>query len=182
MSHPAASLGHVMHRETAIARSRSALSLSTAAALAARQAPLVTPDNATPPAVVTEESSSGPFATGKSLSFDATLRPLDPDPVKEVRLDASNKVIDLAPGVKYSAWTLGDQVPGPTVRARVGDRIRFSMSNRTDAAMPGMIQIGAPMMHSMDFHAAMGSPQNIFHSIRPRQSISFEFVPSYPGV
>ena len=30
------------------------------------------------------------------------------------------------PGVKFSAWTFGDQVPGPTVRARVGDRIRFT--------------------------------------------------------
>src|SRR3546814_2760911 len=65
------------------------------------------------------------------------------------------KVIDLAPGVKFSAWTFGDQVPGPSIRARVGDRIRFSMTNRSDEPTPGMPQIAAPMMHSMDFHAAM---------------------------
>jgi nitrite reductase (NO-forming) len=145
-------------------------------------APLVAPDPTPPPATVTDEAHTGPFAVGKSLSFDAVLKPLDPDPVKEIRIDASNKVIDLAPGVKYSAWTLGDQVPGPTVRARVGDKIHFSMTNRTDESMPGAIRIGPPMMHSMDFHSAIGSPQNMFHSIRPRQTISFEFVPSYPGV
>jgi FtsP/CotA-like multicopper oxidase with cupredoxin domain len=41
-------------------------------------------------------------------------------------------VIEIAPGVSFSAWTFGDQVPGPTVRARVGDRVRFSMTNRSD--------------------------------------------------
>src|SRR5882672_8972837 len=71
------------------------------------------------PAVVVDEDRSGPYATGRSLSFDAALQPLDPSPVKEVRLDASNRLIDLAPGIKYAAWTLGDSVPGPTVRARV---------------------------------------------------------------
>jgi nitrite reductase (NO-forming) len=132
-------------------------------------------------AVVVDEDRSGPYATGKSLSFDAALQPLDPSPVKEVRLDASNKLIDIAPGVKYSAWTLGDSVPGPTVHARVGDRVRFSMTNRTNVTTP-KLRIAAPMMHSMDFHSAMGSPQDLFHSIGPGQTISFEFTPTYPGV
>lgn len=133
------------------------------------------------PAVVVDEDRSGPYATGRSLSFDATLQPLDPSPVKEVRLDASNRLIDLAPGIKYAAWTLGDSVPGPTVRARVGDKIRFSMTNRTNVTSP-KLRIAAPMLHSMDFHSAMGSPQDLFHSIGPGQTISFEFAPTYPGV
>jgi nitrite reductase (NO-forming) len=139
-------------------------------------------DVASPPATVSEQPHSGPFATGASLSFDAVLRPLDPSPVKEIRIDASNKLIDLAPGVKYSAWTLGNQVPGPSVHVRVGDKIRFSMTNRTNEVMPRTSRIAAPMMHSMDFHSAMGSPQGIFHSIGPGQTISFEFTPTYPGV
>ena len=68
----------------------------------------------------------------------ATLKPLDPAPVKEVRLDTVHKIIEIAPGVKFSAWTFGDQVPGPTIRARVGDRIRFKMTNRSDEAVPGV--------------------------------------------
>jgi nitrite reductase (NO-forming) len=133
-------------------------------------------------ASVSDEPYDGPFATGQGLSFDAAVQPLYPAPVKEIRIDASNRLIDLAPGVKYSAWTLGDQVPGPTVRVRVGDRIRFTMSNRTDEMMPGRVRFKAPMMHSMDFHSAEGSPQNLFHSIPPGQSIYYEFTPAYPGV
>ena len=42
--------------------------------------------------------------------------------------------------------------------------------------------MAAPMMHSMDFHAAMVSPQDKYRSIAPGQTISFEFTPNYPGV
>jgi nitrite reductase (NO-forming) len=38
------------------------------------------------------------------------------------------------------------------------------------------------MMHSMDFHSAMVSPQDKYRSVAPGQTISFEFTPNYPGV
>jgi nitrite reductase (NO-forming) len=134
------------------------------------------------PATVSAERHSGPFSSGAALSLTAELKPLDPAPVKTIQLDTTHKVIEIAPGVKYSAWTFGGQVPGPTVRARVGDKIRFSMTNRSDEAVPGMQLIAAPMMHSMDFHAAMVSPQDKYRSIAPGQTISFEFTLNYPGV
>src|SRR4029077_16364185 len=84
------------------------------------------------PAKISAERHKSAFADGSALSTGAELKPLDPAPVKTVRLDTTHKIIEIAPGVKYSAWTFGDQVPGPTVRARVGDRIRFIMTNRTD--------------------------------------------------
>src|SRR5262252_5341173 len=148
-------------------------------AAAAAAAPAPAPANV--PAVVVDEDRSGVYASGKSLSFDPAVRPLDPSPVKEIRLDASNRLTDLAPGMKYAAWTLGDSVPGPTVRARVGDKIHFSMTNRTNVTSP-KLRIAAPMLHSMDFHSALGSPQDLFHSIGPGQTISFAFSPTYPGV
>ena len=102
--------------------------------------------------------------------------------MKEVRLDTTHKVIEIAPGVKFSAWTFGDTVPGPVVRARVGDRIKFSMTNRSDEKMPGVSVMAAPMMHSMDFHTAMVSPQDKYRSVAPGQTITFEFTANYPGV
>jgi nitrite reductase (NO-forming) len=128
------------------------------------------------------EGAGLPFAEGKALSFGAELKPLDPSPVKTVRLDTTHKVIEIAPGVKFSAWTFGNQVPGPTLRARVGDRIRFSMTNRSDEVAPGIQFVAAPMMHSMDFHAAMVSPQDKYRSIAPGQTIEFEFTLNYPGI
>jgi nitrite reductase (NO-forming) len=135
-----------------------------------------------PPAVVTNERHTGPFAAGNSLSMDAAVKPLDPSPVKEIRLDTTHKIIEIAPGVKFSAWTFGDQVPGPIVRARVGDRIKFTMTNRSDEPVPGVRMTAAPMMHSMDFHAAMVAPNDKYRSVAPGQTISFEFTPNYPGV
>ena len=136
-----------------------------------------------PPAVVSNEPRTGqPYAQGDALSMDAHVKPLSPGKVKEIRLDTTHKVIDLAPGVKFSAWTFGDTVPGPVVRARVGDRIKFTMTNRSDDPVPGIRVTAAPMMHSMDFHSAMVSPQDKYRSIAPGQTISFEFVANYPGV
>jgi nitrite reductase (NO-forming) len=56
------------------------------------------------------------------------------------------------------------------------------MTNRSDEVAPGVRITAAPMMHSMDFHSAMVSPQDKYHSIAPGQTISFEFTPNYPGV
>ncbi|HXS52996.1 MAG TPA: multicopper oxidase domain-containing protein [Usitatibacter sp.] len=134
------------------------------------------------PARVENVRHTGSFSKGTALSLGPEVAPLVPDRVKEIQLDVTHKVIDLAPGVKFTAWTFGDQVPGPIVRARVGDRIRFSMTNRSDEHMPGVSFTTAPMMHSMDFHAAMVSPTDKYRSIAPGQSISFEFTPNYPGV
>lgn len=134
------------------------------------------------PARISSERHTGPFAEGGALSMGAELKPLDPAPVKTVRLDTTHKIIEIAPGVKLSGWTFGDHVPGPTVRARVGDKIRFSMTNRSDEPVPGVQVTAAPMMHSMDFHAAMVSPQDKYRSIAPGQTIDFEFTLNYPGI
>src|SRR5689334_23154715 len=62
------------------------------------------------PAKVSAERHTGKFAEGAALSFGAELKPLDPSPVKTVRLDTTHKIIEIAPGVKFSAWTFGDTV------------------------------------------------------------------------
>src|SRR6188508_1056851 len=139
-------------------------------------------DFRSPPATITNERHSGAFSAGTSLSPGAALNRLDSAQIKEVRLDTTHKIIEIAPGLKYSAWTFGDQVPGPAIRTRVGDRIRFTMTNRSDEPVPALRVTEAPMMHSMDFHSAMVSPQDKYRSIAPGQTLSFEFTPNYPGV
>jgi nitrite reductase (NO-forming) len=139
-------------------------------------------DFKSPPAKVHGERNKGSFAEGASISMTAELKPLDGSAVKTVRLDTTHKLIDLMPGVKFQAWTFGDTVPGPTIRAKVGDRIKFIMTNRSDEPVPGPQVTTAPMMHSMDFHAAMVSPQDKYRSIAPGQTIEFEFVLNYPGL
>src|SRR3954471_9882367 len=134
------------------------------------------------PSKMSGERHSGAFSSGVALSTAPDIKPVEASAVKTVQLDTTHKVIEIAPGIKFSGWTFGDQVPGPVIRARVGDRIKFSMTNRSDEVAPGLKMIAPPMMHSMDFHAAMVSPQDKYHSIAPGQTITFEFTLNYPGV
>ena len=53
----------------------------------------------------------------------------------------------LTRGLKYDFWTINDTVPGPMLRARVGDIIEVTVVNEdTVSAVP----------HNLDFHAVMG--------------------------
>ena len=129
---------------------------------------------------VTSERHTGDLSEGSSLSHGPKLEPLVQEKSKTIRLDTIARILEVAPGVRFVAWTFGGQVPGPTIHARVGDRIHFSMTNRSDEAISG--SLAEPMMHSMDFHAAMVSPQDKYRSIAPGQTIEFEFTLNYPGV
>src|SRR6476660_1783572 len=73
------------------------------------------------PAKVSAERPKGAFAAGPALSMGAEPTPRDRARTKTIRLETTDKLIESAPGVKYSGWTFGGQVPGPTVRVRVGD-------------------------------------------------------------
>jgi len=77
---------------------------------------------------------------------------------------------EVTPGVIYDAWTFDSIVPGPIMRATVGDTIEFTLVN------------GADMPHSMDFHAAEIAPDRAYRNVMPRDSIQFRFVPRVPGV
>jgi nitrite reductase (NO-forming) len=49
-------------------------------------------------------------------------------------------------GTSYVYWTFNRKVPGPMLRARVGDTVEVHIRNAADSVM----------MHSVDFHAATG--------------------------
>jgi nitrite reductase (NO-forming) len=76
-------------------------------------------------AKLSSERHQGAFAEGSALSLGADLKPLDPHRSKRCGSTRAQNRRD-RPGVKFSAWTFGNQVPGPTVRARVGDKIKFA--------------------------------------------------------
>ena len=52
--------------------------------------------------------------------------------VREWELVADEKEIEVAPGVKYAAWAYNGRVPGPTLRAREGERLRIRFVNAAD--------------------------------------------------
>jgi copper-containing nitrite reductase len=66
--------------------------------------------------------------------------------VVHVDLNSTVRRIGLAQGVLYDAWTFGDTVPGPFIRARVGDTLDVAVTNGDPSGMP----------HNLDFHAVSG--------------------------
>ena len=64
---------------------------------------------------------------GGEVSKDASGRT-----VREYEFQAINKEIEVAPGVMFPAWTYNGRVPGPTIRATEGDRIRIHFVNTTE--------------------------------------------------
>lgn len=133
-------------------------------------------DYKSPDAKVSSEIPEGPVKLGATSLPEAPK--LSESRELTVRLDVVHKLQEVGDGVKMMMWTFGGDIPGPTVRVRQGDKVKFIMANRSlDTA-----QITPPMPHSMDFHAAMVSPQDKFRSIAPGQTLEFEFVANYPGV
>ncbi|MDQ4095372.1 MAG: multicopper oxidase domain-containing protein [Actinomycetota bacterium] len=49
--------------------------------------------------------------------------------VREYQFLAVDKEIEIAPGIFFPAWTYNNRVPGPTIRANEGDRIRIELVN-----------------------------------------------------
>jgi nitrite reductase (NO-forming) len=112
----------------------------------------------------------------------ATSVPVAPERSKshtiQVRLDVVHKIQEIADGVNMVVWSFSGLVPGPTIRVRQGDRIHFTMANRSNETA----KFTAPMPHSMDFHAAMINPEDKYRSISPGQSLEYEFSANYAGV
>jgi FtsP/CotA-like multicopper oxidase with cupredoxin domain len=60
--------------------------------------------------------------------------------LREFEVVAQNKEIEVVPGINFAAWTYNGRIPGPTLRATEGDRIRVHFFN------------GSNHPHSMHFH------------------------------
>lgn len=96
--------------------------------------------------------------------FDARLAPVSDADVKQFRIPIKDATIQIAKGVSYQGWTFGGTVPGPVLRARVGDRVMVTVVNES------------PMPHSIDFHAARIPANVAYRMIMPKDSVQFEFT------
>jgi FtsP/CotA-like multicopper oxidase with cupredoxin domain len=61
--------------------------------------------------------------------YHETARP-DGSLLREYQLVAVDREIEIAPGIFFPAWTYNGQVPGPTLRATEGDRVRVTFVNQ----------------------------------------------------
>ena len=67
-------------------------------------------------------------ADDRARYYKETPRP-DGTLLREYQIVAVDREIEIAPGVFFPAWTFNGQVPGPTIRATEGDRLRITFIN-----------------------------------------------------
>src|SRR5262249_4935621 len=90
--------------------------------------------------------------------YSAVLPPAPAGSVADVNLKLTDLTIDIAPGVKYSAWAWAGGAPGPIIHVRQGQLVKITLTN--NGAIP----------HSVDFHAARIAPDKAFTDVMPGQS------------
>ena len=134
-----------------------AIGIGFAAMLGARHRPTV------------EDIDFAKVVRATAPAYDAALAPVSDADVKEFRIPITDVSLQIADGVTYDGWTFGGTVPGPVIRARVGDKVRVTVVNET------------PMPHSIDFHAARIPANVAYRTILPNDSLSFEFSPRDAG-
>ena len=95
------------------------------------------------------------YGTVSTLPSGQTLR--------EYQLVATEKLIEIAPGVTFPAWVYNGRVPGPTLRCTQGDRLRITFIN------------GSSHPHSIHFHGIHRPSMDGMLPVQPGERFVYEF-------
>lgn len=90
--------------------------------------------------------------------------------VHEITLRATETELEVAPGVTQLMWTFDDQVPGPTLRGKVGDVFRITLVNEGENG------------HSIDFHSSKVAWDDEMRTINPGESLVYEYEAKHAGI
>lgn len=88
------------------------------------------------------------------------------NPVRTFEIVAEDREIEIAPGVTFPAWTYNGRVPGPTLRATEGEKLRIVFFN------------GSTHPHSMHFHGIHAASMDGLAGsglINPGEEFTYEF-------
>jgi FtsP/CotA-like multicopper oxidase with cupredoxin domain len=90
--------------------------------------------------------------------------------VREFTLTAHTSPIQLNNATSFVSWNVNDRVPGPTLRANEGDRVRVIFRNR------------AGHSHSLHFHGTHPAEMDGIEPVRNRKETIYEFDAKPYGV
>jgi FtsP/CotA-like multicopper oxidase with cupredoxin domain len=118
-------------------------------------------------------AATGGHGGGRSLPFDpqACLRSFERGlviqengrPVRLFEVEARSINVPLAADLLFKAWTLNGRIPGPSLRARQGERIRVVFRNADSTA------------HSLHFHGVHPAAMDGIDPILPGRTAVYEF-------
>ena len=120
-------------------------------------------------------ASSAPRIELASAPGARTSAPAETGVLRSFELVAAPTTLPLLDGRALEVWAYDGQVPGPTLRADVGDRIRVRLTNR-------LPQPTSVHWHGIRLENAMdGVPGVTQPPIEPGGSFTYEFVARDPG-
>lgn len=91
----------------------------------------------------------------------------------QAKLTAQEVVGQLADGTTYNYFTFNGAIPGPMIRARVGDTVEVSLTNETSSVF----------FHNIDLHAVNGPGGGaVYTSVEPGETKVFTFKALAPGI
>ncbi|MBI4355130.1 MAG: multicopper oxidase domain-containing protein, partial [Candidatus Omnitrophica bacterium] len=92
--------------------------------------------------------------------------------IVRVHLEATEEVGELGAGVTYILWGFNGHVPGPVIRARVGDYLAVHVTNAAKE-----------MPHNVDFHAVTGQGGGAsVLTVSPGEEAVGYFLLRHPGL
>lgn len=115
------------------------------------------------------QNPSNPLIFLRNFDY-GTLKKEGGKTIREFRVEANTSSIQLNEAVSYITWNLNGQVPGPTFRATVGDRIRVIFYNR------------AGHSHSLHFHGLHSADMDGVKPVRNNSVFIYEFDAQPYGV
>jgi len=68
----------------------------------------------------------------RDFDWGRTTRTASGRVVREWELVGLDREIEVAPGVRFAAWTYNGRIPGPTLRCREGERLRITFANASE--------------------------------------------------
>ena len=86
--------------------------------------------------------------------------------LREYEIYTVDRDIEIAPGLFFPAWTYNGQVPGPTIRATEGDRIRINFLNQG---------VHPHTIHFHGWHPPEMDGSLAAHQVLPGDSFLYEF-------
>ena len=128
------------------------------------------------PVTATDEAPAGGATIDANAEPAADFEPRDPElapasggTVHRMTLDATEEVMEVAPGVTQEMWTINSQVPGPTLRGKVGDVFEITLVNK------------GRLGHSIDFHASKVAWNDEMRTIGPGEKLVYRFEAKHAG-
>ncbi len=110
----------------------------------------------------------------KDQSTEVTA-PVEVSSNKTITLTAQASTLEVKDGVKLPVWTYNNQVPGPQIRAKVGDTIHVTLKNELDVPV-SIHWHGYPVPNEMD-----GIPGVTQDAVVPGKSFTYSFKATVPG-